>query len=128
LSTLFVHFRGSGFRQDPDSAWARRNSTGKVEGADEVPNNIPSKPSIFGRGFSLSWRDKSKLHVETKASELDNLMGAEIMSPESGLPVLKIANGHVSETSSESAQVSRAHQTFDANGRQPIGKSALTHI
>jgi len=55
-------------------------------------------------------------------------MGAEIMSPESGLPVLKIANGHVSVTSSESAQVSKAHQTFDANGRQPIGKSALTHI
>lgn len=50
------------------------------------------------------------------------------MSPESGLPVLKIANGHVSENSSELAQVSSAHQTSDANGKQPIGKSALTHI
>lgn len=61
LSSLFVHVCWSGFRQDPDSAWAKRNSSGKLDGREEVPNTIPSKPSIFGRGFSLSWRDKSKV-------------------------------------------------------------------
>ncbi|XP_024389545.1 uncharacterized protein [Physcomitrium patens] len=71
--------------KDSDSVWERRNSTGKMEGAEDTPNNTASKPGLFGRPFSLSWRDKSKLSVEVKANESDRMLDRVPFSAPSSL-------------------------------------------
>lgn len=57
-------------RQDLNAGWVRRSAPGKVEGAGKVPSNVSDdssagarRQSFFGRPFSLSWREKSKVYI-----------------------------------------------------------------
>lgn len=55
-------FLGFGDR-DFDFVWERRNSMGKMEGVEDIFNNIVSKLGFFGCLFLLSWWDKSKVLI-----------------------------------------------------------------
>jgi hypothetical protein len=90
-------------KHDFGMGWARRSTPGKVEGAGGVPSVVPDNSSagayrqtLFSRPFTLNWREKSKLSIETKHDAVDNLQAGELLSPapSSSPKGLEQVNGH----------------------------------
>jgi hypothetical protein len=97
-------------RHDLGMGWARRSTPGKVEGAGGVPSVVPDNSSagayrqtFFGRPFTLNWREKSKLSIETKHDAVDNLQAGELLSPapSSSPKGLEQVNGHEKLTANQ---------------------------
>ncbi|CAK9868297.1 unnamed protein product [Sphagnum jensenii] len=83
---------------------------GKVEGAGGVAGDVSDDSSagmhiqsFFGRPFSLSWGEKSKLNVETKSDPMDNLKAGELLSPVPSFSPrgLEHVNGHSKPTAKQ---------------------------
>ncbi|CAM6049589.1 unnamed protein product [Sphagnum compactum] len=85
-----------------------------------------SKQSFFGRPFSLSWREKSKLNIERKDNPMDELPCGELLSPvpSSSPKGLEQINGHSKSTANQTLSVmikdSLWPQTEMVNGREKL--------
>jgi hypothetical protein len=69
-------------KQDLDMGWARRSTPGKVEGAGGVAGDVSDDSSagmhiqsFFGRPFSLSWGEKSKVWCDIFYSQCSKVWG-----------------------------------------------------
>jgi hypothetical protein len=120
-------------KQDLNAGWVRRSAPGKVEGAVEVPSNTSDdssagarRQSFFGRSFSLSWREKSKLNIERKDNPMDELPCGELLSPvpSSSPKGLEQINGHSKSTANQTPSVmtkdSLWPQSEVGNGREKL--------